>query len=282
MHVLVTGGSGFIGSHLIERLTELGHSVVVFDSRKPAHKDVAFVSGDIRDRDSVFRAISGVDVVFHLAAIADARSTNDDLLYETNFIGSKNVFEAASSVGAKVVFASTCAVYGNGDIPAREESPCKPASQYGKSKLRAEKIVPEGSFIARLFNVYGPNSRSVVTEFCKKAPEYEDVIVFGTGNRTRDYIYIDDVIDALILGVEHDGIYNVGTDKEHTAMNILDIIKNITGVQAHIKHTSDPPNDIIRSRADTTKLMGLGWKPRVELRDGIRRVLDSVGWKPVT
>jgi nucleoside-diphosphate-sugar epimerase len=289
MKILVTGGCGFIGTHLVNKLVELGHEVVVLDNLSAGKKEKlneksTLVQGDIRDADDVRRAMKDCSAVFHLAAFADARSASDDLVYATNFLGAKNVFEIARSKNAKIIFTSSAAVYGNTQVPNRESIDCNPVSQYGKSKLRAERYLmrefpQESYFIVRLFNVYGTAGNSAVNRFCKKITNYEDIVVYGNGLQTRDYVYITDVIDALVLGLTNSGWYNVGTGQDISTLSLIETIHNMTRCKPSIKFTAPNPGEIGRSRADITKIKGLGWSPKVGLQDGIQLVLDSIGFK---
>src|SRR3989338_4689420 len=150
MKILVTGGAGFIGRHLVKRLQEKGHTVTIYDNFSNSKKDglnTTVIEGDIRDAGDVQRAMKDTEVVFHLAAISNARDTDEDAMYNTNFMGSKNVFEAAKAAGAKVIFTSSAAVYGDNKL-AKETDECKPINQYGKSKLRAERINSSHSSIS--------------------------------------------------------------------------------------------------------------------------------------
>lgn len=278
MNVLVTGGAGFIGRHLVSKLLSQGHKVNIYDNFSSSEKfstDAKIIEGDIRDSGDVARAMKGVEAVFHLAAISDMRA-DEDLIYNTNFIGSKNVFEAAKEAGAKIVFTSSSAVYGETKL-AKETDECHPANQYGKSKLRAEKICPEG-FITRLFNVYGPNGRGVVNKFCKLIPKYEDVNVFGHGTQTRDFIYVDDVVAALVMGLNLQGVYNIGTGKETSLLELIDAIHAMTKSKPNIKFLPHVAGDVQRSKADISKIQQTEWFPKVELQDGIRKVLLAEGF----
>lgn len=289
MKILVTGGCGFIGTHLVNKLAETGHDVVVLDSlsagkRERINEKAALVQGDIRDADDVRKAMKDCSAVFHLAAIADLRNASEDLMYATNFLGAKNVFEVARAKNAKIIFTSSAAVYGNTPIPNKESAPCDPVSQYGKSKLRAEKYLmkefPAGSyFIARLFNVYGPHGASSVNKFCRKITNYEDVLVFGNGLQTRDYVYVTDVIDALLLGLTNSGVYNVGTGQDTSTISLIELIHNATRCKPNIKFTVPNPGEIARSKADTAKIQQLGWSPKIGMQGGVQLVLDSIGYK---
>lgn len=288
MKILVTGGFGFIGAKLVERLLSLNHEVVVLDHNLPAKKDrlntnVEAVEGDIRDADDIRKAMKECDAVFHLAAVADVRSS-DDVVYATNFLGAKNVFEVARAKNAKIIFTSSAAVYGNTQLPNRETADCSPISQYGKSKLRAERYLQrefsqDSYFIARLFNVYGTNGNSAINKFCRQITKYEDAIVYGNGLQTRDYIYIDDVIDALVLGLENSGLYNIGTGQDTSTLSLIEMIHQATRCKPGIKFTVPNAGEIARSRADITRISQFGWSPKISLQDGIQLVLDAIGFK---
>lgn len=281
MRILVTGGAGFIGSNLVNSLVE-NNEVVVLDnlsnSKNNVNKKAAFIKGDITDMDDVIKAVKGCDVVFHLAASIDVRNSDEKKDYEVNFLGSKNVFEAANDIKAKIIFTSSAAVYGNAHCPVTEETECNPISQYGRSKLRAEKLLKD-AFVLRLFNVYGYNSHGVIEKFCKSITNYETVIVNGRGNQTRDFVYVSDVVNALILGIENTGTYNIGTGKETSVLEIIDIIHKTTKCKPDVKFGMPIENEILRSYADNKKIKSLGWTPKVNLQEGIENVLELNGFK---
>lgn len=279
MKILVTGGAGFIGRHLVKKLQEKGHTVTIYDNFSNSKKEglsAKVIEGDIKDPADVQRAMKDIEVVFHLAAISNSRDKDEDAIYNTNFMGSKNVFEAAKAAGVKVIFTSSAAVYGDTKL-AKETDECKPINQYGKSKLRAERIVPEDAFTVRLFNVYGPDGSSVINKFCKVIPKYEDVMVNGHGTQTRDFIYIDDVVNALLMGLDMSGVYNIGTGKETSLLQLIDTIHEMTKSKPNVKFLP-ALNEIQRSRADINKISATEWYPKVELVDGIRNVLLSQGF----
>jgi len=289
MKILVTGGAGFIGSHLVNRLIEMGHDVVVLDNLSKSKKEnvnpkAAFVSGDVRDGFDVRKAMESCEFVFHLAAISDIGG-DEDLIYKTNFLGAKNVFDVAKAKSIKVVFASSAAVYGNIDVPHQENAECKPVSQYGKSKIRAEKYLRElrsNCTVLRLFNVYGPHGNSVINKFCRNILDFKDIVIYGSGMQTRDYIHVSDVIDAFIFTMDRNiDICNVGTGREASLTSVIDIIHNTTRHKPNIKFTLQRPNEIFRSKADISKIKAFGWEPKIQLEDGIRMLLESYGWTPI-
>lgn len=281
MKILVTGGSGFIGMHLVNRLLEDGHDVNILDTRPPQNKKAAYVNGDIRSEDDVRKAMTGCSTCFHLAAIAQARNEDKDLLYKINFLGSKNIFDAAKSKNCRIIFASSAAVYGNAPVPLKETAQCTPISYYGTTKLKAEQLLKgSDAFIARFFNVYGPgNMASAVNVFCRKMMNYEAIELIGSGRQTRDFIYVNDVVDAMILGMKKSGTYNVGTGKETSVLQLIETIERITRYKPNIKRMPPSSADPDRSVADITKISKPGWKPKVDLKQGIRLVLESMGEK---
>jgi UDP-glucose 4-epimerase len=286
MRILVTGGAGFIGTHLVNKLIEMKHDVVVLDNfsvgkRENVNGKATIIEGDIKDPFDVGKAMKDCSAVFHLAAISDVRNVDDDMVYKTNFLAAKHVFDAAAAKNIRVIFTSSAAVYGNGDVPNRESAVCKPLSQYGKSKLMAERyLVQKGEyFIVRLFNVYGPGGKSAINKFCKKITNYEDVTVFGNGMQTRDYVYITDVVDALTFGLENTGLYNVGTGRDIAVTSLIDMIHNMTRCKPNVKNGSIVPGEIGRSRADISAINAIGWQPQTQLEDGVKLILDSVGYQ---
>jgi nucleoside-diphosphate-sugar epimerase len=280
MKILVTGGTGFIGRHLVNKLLLLGHEVVVLadETKGNPPEGSEYIKGDIRDGYNVKKAFEGCECVFHLAAITDVRDSNDEAVYATNFLGSKNVFEVAKAKNAKIIFTSTAAVYGNGNIPNREMDECKPISQYGKSKLRAEwylQNLVQDSFIVRLFNVYGTGGHSFINVLAEKMPKYDDISIFGNGLQTRDYVHVDDVLDALLLGFNNSGLYNVGTGVECSTSRLVEVAQEITKYKPNLKFTPPKKNDIARNRADITKIKSIGWEPKMSLEEGIKSMFHE-------
>lgn len=281
MRVLVTGGSGFIGTHLVNRLVEQGHETVVLDAKPPQNRAARFVSGDIRSDEDVRIAVSGCKAVFHLAAIAQARNADEEAMYKVNYLGSKTVFDAAQKAGARIIFASSAAVYGNAPVPLKESQSVTPISYYGSTKLKAEQLLRgSDAFIARLFNVYGPlNETGVINVFCRKMMNYEEIPLIGTGRQTRDFVYVSDVVDAFLLGLEHNGTYNAATGKETSVLKIIETIERLTRYKPNIKRLPANPFDPDQSVADISKIGKLGWKPKTNLEQGIKLVLESMGEK---
>ena len=282
MKILITGGAGFIGSNLADRLISDGHDVVILDSMVSGKKEnvnpkAKLFTGDIRDYDDISSSMKGCQAVFHLAAMSDAREEGDQN-YNVNFLGAKNVFDIAKENNAKIIFTSSAAVYGDIHGACKETDKCEPLSEYGKNKLRAERAAGENAFIVRMFNVYGPRGNSVVNRFCERIPEYKEIHVFGNGLQTRDFVHVNDVADVLVMGLDKDGLYNVGTGVETSILNLIDMIFAMTRNKPNARHDQEH-KEIKRSKADITKLKAMGWEPKISLKDGVKSLLKQRGVK---
>ena len=305
--ILVTGGAGFIGSHLVDALASMSDTeIVVLDNlthgsveNVKQHLDAAgfeLVRGDVRDRDLVRRLIADVDYVFHLAALIEVQTSlkEPQLTDEINVQGTLNILEAARDADVKrIVYASSCAVYGEPKfLPVSEEHPTAPLSPYGASKLAAEAycIAYHHTYglktvALRYFNVYGPRQfrgpySGVITIFLERALQGKPLIIYGDGKQTRDFVYVKDVVDACILAASKQTAIghaiNVGTGKETSIIELADIIKRLTGASVPIKH--DPPlkGDIRKSVSDTRKAERLlGYKPEFTLAKGLK---ETYAW----
>jgi len=306
MKVLVTGGAGFIGSHLVDKLMLDGHEVVVLDDLSSGslkniehHLDepgFRFVKGDIRHARTVEKALEGVDAVIHEAAIASVPLSIKDpaLTDEVNIFGTLNLLEV--SLRAKVkrfVYASSCAVYGAAsELPISEDVPLKPLSPYASSKLAAEercKVFHENygleTIRLRYFNVYGPRQAAseyagVMLKFLERIRRDQPPVIFGDGEQTRDFVYIGDVVEATLLALDREGaageVFNIGTGEATTIKKLCEIFLKLTG-KTHLKpiYMDAKPGDIRHSQADITKAMKLlGYRPKVSLELGVRGFLN--------
>lgn len=289
MRYLVTGGAGFIGSHITELLLEEPDAeVVVMDNLTTGSRDnlfggCTFVHGDICDRSALREAMAGVDVVFHNAAFVSIRGSfsrlRDDLL--TNCLGALTVFEEAARVGVrKVVFASSMAVYGEAPlVSVTEDSPTIPISPYGLSKLRGEMylrmLAGECGFehvILRYFNTYGTRQTpsdyvGVMTTFIRRALMGEPIVVYGDGKQSRDFVHVRDVARANILaaGPGVTGTFNVGSGTTLSINELADVILDI--IPGKKVYEPEPPGEIACIRADITRAREvLGYEPEGDLR----------------
>ncbi len=289
--MLVTGGSGFIGRHVVQKLLEAGYNVLVYDLKKPSIQ-IPFIKGDVRDLSSVKDAMRGSQLVVHLAAMVSAVEAmeNPSKALETNVIGTFNVVEAARRYGVnKIVYAGSVAVYGEPMyLPIDENHPTIPKNVYGASKLSGESLLAgyHGNYglsyvSLRFFNVYGPYMKpgpyaGVIYKFLERIKERKPLIVEGDGRQTRDFVYVEDVAEAVVKALESEesGVFNVGTGKETSIMELADLLFEITGMNTGIDFSSPRPGDIRRSRASIEKIGKLGWKPEIDLREGLKRTVD--------
>ncbi len=306
MNILVTGGCGFIGSHLVRRLVQEDYNVVVVDNLSKGKletindlvesKKVRFIKGDITLPKVAKQATNGIDVVFHLAALIEAKESVEDPItyYFTNVLGTVSMLQASINNGVKrFLFTSSAAVYGNSkSLPIREDSPTKPINPYGESKLLAEGYVNTfskesnlGTTILRIFNVYGSKQHSaysgVINNFIKRLSEGHSPIIYGDGEQTRDFVHIDDVVDALLLTLRRQNsreeTFNIASGQATSINTLAQIMIKLAGngvTNAVYEHTTD--GDIMHSCADICKAKRiLGYEPAVALLDGLKSMLES-------
>jgi nucleoside-diphosphate-sugar epimerase len=306
MKVLVTGGAGFIGSHVVDKLMVEGHDVVVLDNlssgstrnieRHTNESRFRFVEGDIRQALTVERAIEGVDAVVHEAAIVSVPLSieNPGLTNEVNVRGTLNLLEASARAGVKrFVYVSSCAVYGDAaKMPINEETPARPLSPYASSKLAAEGHCTDffenhglGTVRLRYFNVYGPRQApseyaGVMVKFLERIRGDQPPVIFGDGEQTRDFVYVGDVAEATLLAIKRDGaeghVFNVGTGEVVTINRLCDVFLELAGKE-HLKptHMSARPGEIRHSQADITRATKvLGYRPKVSLKIGVKEFID--------
>jgi UDP-glucose 4-epimerase len=313
---LVTGGAGFIGSHLVDALVARGDRVLALDDLSTGRKEniasavqngAELVVGDVTDGGSIERLVGDLApvTVYHLAAQVDVRRAVRDPTFDAavNVIGTVAMLEAVRQTGgARFVFASTGgAIYGEGDgreLPLSEEADCLPDSPYGQSKLAAEGYVHHYRRVhgipavsLRLGNVYGPRQdpfgeAGVVAIFCGRIADGEPPIVFGDGKQTRDYVYVGDVVQAMLAaesqlakdGTGVEGPYNIGTGRETTVLELVDRIGRIAdGAPAVPVMAPAREGEIARISLDSGRAASeLSWEPRMDMGDGLERVLAAV------
>lgn len=302
LRVLVTGGVGFIGSHVVEELVRGGYEVVVLDNLSNSDlrniegflDEVVFFKGDVRDSDVVSKAVEGVDAVVHLAALIDAvESFDKPLLYhEVNVYGTHVLLKKCVDLGvSRFIYASTTAVYGEPvNVPTPEDEFLKPINPYGLTKALSEKLVKYYSrayglktTIFRLFNVYGPKQwrsryAGVITKFIERVSKGEPPIIFGDGEQVRDFIYVEDVAKVFIKSLEEgvDGLYNLGTGRGVKIKDLAELVIKAFGLK-ELKpiHAPPRPGDIIRSVADITKLKEVFNVKLTDLEEGIRKTIED-------
>ncbi len=300
MKVMVTGGAGFIGSHLVDRLIQDGHEAVVVDNlstgkRKHVNRAARFYKLDVQSPrlERVFRK-ERPSVLMHLAAQMDIRRSVEDPIFDaqSNILGTINVLEQAVRHGSrKVVFASSGgAIYGEQEVfPAPESHPTRPLSPYGISKLAGEFYLAyyqQHSGIQyvslRYSNVYGPRQdphgeAGVVAIFTQKMLSGEQPIVNGTGRQTRDFVFVEDVVDAhlAVMGKDVQGCYNVGVGEETSINELFGMLADLTKSGSKQVHGPAKKGEQARSVVDSTKLrQELGWEPRTPLSEGLSRTVE--------
>jgi len=283
LRVLVTGGAGFIGSHLVDQLVDAGHDVIVLDnfstgrrsnlSHSLQHPNIQLVKADIRKIPRSFvKRLKRVDRVCHLAAVTSVQQSIKDPVTttEVNVVGTLNVLEAAKALKAeRVVFASSAAVYGTPRaFPISEAASISPISPYGVSKAASELYL--GSFEAnhgieavslRYFNVYGPRQTpsqyaGVISKFARRALQQKPLEIYGNGSHTRDFIFVSDVVDATVAALEknlRDRVFNIASGTETTILELAKTIQRNAGSRSELKFCPPQTGDIARSVADTTK-----------------------------
>ena len=297
MRAVVTGGAGFIGSHVVEALLERGDEVHVVDNlatgrRENVAEEATLHELDIREPlDSLFGELPP-EIVVHLAAQADVGTSVERpvLDAQVNVLGTLNVLEAARPYSAQVVFSSTGgAIYGECERPAREDDPRRPLSPYGTAKLAAEEYLATWNRLhgtthvtLRFANVYGPRQLpklegGVVAIFTDRLRAGDRATIFGDGEQTRDYVFVGDVVEAVLAAIGRDGgPYNVGTGEETSVLELFDACRRIAGVDAEAEHEPARTGDVRRSVLDVSLAeRELGWSPRTTLEDGLRETWRS-------
>jgi UDP-glucose 4-epimerase len=316
-NILITGGCGFIGTSLISALLKNQPNLNVrvldnFSTGKPeelgevtdyllslpasciSSEGVLLVQGDIRDKKTVQSCAQGVDCIIHLAANTGVGPSveNPRLDMECNVIGTFNMLEAARTNGVKCfIFASSGAPVGEVEPPIHEELPPHPVSPYGASKLAGEgycsayyRTFGVGTVCLRFGNVYGPRSKyksSVVAKFIRQALNCEPCVIYGDGRQTRDFLYIDDLVQAVILSMEKPvggETFQIATGKEHTVSEVAQIISTVLagkGKNLHITYDSPRLGDVKRNFSDTRKAKKmLGWSAKTALAEGIEKTVE--------
>lgn len=288
---LVTGGAGFIGSHLAERLLVDGWSVRVLDdlstgSAEQVPAGAELEVGSITDLEIVHRMAKGADVIFHLAAIASVQRSMDDPQGTAlvNLEGTRNVVVASMKVGARVIYSSSSAVYGDaGANSVDEESPTAPISPYGFQKLESERLVVEAGGVAlRYFNVFGPRQSpssdysGVVSIFGKRAWKGEELVIFGDGSATRDFVPVRDVIDANVLAIGKTGVFCIGSGRSRTVLELATTIQELTGAGSTIRFAPARTGDILHSSCSISRAeRELGFAPQGAFT---RDLADTLAW----
>jgi len=303
MRVLISGGAGFIGSHVVDALLARGDEVAVLDdlssgslgnlkgcAGNPAFR---FIRGDIRDEEVVGLALEGVEAVVHEAALVSVPLSIEkpELVHSVNVGGTTTLLGASFASGVRrFIYACSCAIYGEqGKLPISEDAPPKPLSPYAESKLEAEQrclafYEREGleTVSLRYFNVYGPRQTSgeyagVMVRFRERLLSDQPPVIYGDGEQTRDFIHVGDVVDATLLALERGvagEVINIGTGKATSINELCRLFLRVSGKNLKLIHEAPRAGDIRHSQADTSKAKELlGFESKIPLEIGIRDLL---------
>ena len=297
MRVLITGGAGFIGSHIAEYFNGKAEIRVLDNLRSGYRKnltgiDAEFIEGDIRDRKTVAEALRGVDYVFHLAAMVSVPESMFKIqeCVDINVNGLLVVLEEAEKAGVKkLCFSTSAAIYGdNPVVPKIETMIPEPKSPYAITKLDGEyycgMFTREGRLqtaCLRYFNVFGPRQdpksayAAAIPIFTAKAVANEDITIFGDGEQTRDFIYVKDIVSANVFMAMHDftGVYNIAYGKRITINDLVKQIVNVTGSKSRVLHLAERPGDVKHSMAGVDKLKSTGFKPEYTFEIGMEKTI---------
>ncbi|MBI3570883.1 MAG: SDR family oxidoreductase [Gammaproteobacteria bacterium] len=305
MKLLVTGGAGFIGSHLVEKLLVAGDRIRVVDDLSTGkrenlveHEALEFIEGDIRDAGLIDQCVRGVDAVVHLAAVASVQASMDDPVrtHQVNFDGTLNLLEASRRHGVKrFIYACSAAVYGDADnIPVSEETAPKPLSPYAVDKLSGEHYLLHyyrayglAATSFRFFNIYGPRQdpsspySGVISIFVERLMRNQPVTIYGDGMQTRDFFYVADLADLLARAAHgregNGGVFNVGTGKRHSLLQLLTCLEKLSGKRIERLHQPARPGDIQHSCADVSRLTNtFGGAPATSFAQGLKKLLESL------
>lgn len=297
--ILVTGGGGFIGSHLADKLVE-EYEVTVYDnfsSGKPDHvpNDASVIRADVRNADRLTQAIDETDIVFHEAAQVSVKQSVSDpeTSHKVNIDPILTILEAAKDTDTRVVFASSAAIYGHpAYLPIDEEHPKEPISPYGLEKLTADhycqlyhELYDVETVALRYFNVYGPRQQGgdysgVIRTFHDQALRDNDITVHGDGQQTRDFVHVDDIVQANLLAATADNAvgetFNIGTGDSITIRELAETIRNVTNSDSDIVHVDPREGDIDRSEAAINKAQDvLGFQPEFTTTQGLNNLLTK-------
>ncbi|MBK1856047.1 NAD-dependent epimerase/dehydratase family protein [Verrucomicrobiaceae bacterium 5K15] len=300
MKILVTGGAGFIGSHIVEHFQGKAEEIRVLDNLRTGYRenlhglDHTFIEGSITDRALVKQAVEGVDYIFHMAAMVSVPESMAKIseCVEINVNGLLNVLEEASAAKVKkLVFASSAANYGdNPTVPKVETMYPEPKSPYAITKLDGEYYLEmfrtEGlleTTSVRFFNVFGPRQdpkgayAAAVPIFIEKAVKGENITVFGDGEQTRDFIYVKDIVGALVFAATTEGVhgtYNAGYGGQITINDLANNILASAGTDSKLVHGPERAGDVKHSRASSEKLRAAGWQPQHTLEEGLAATFE--------
>lgn len=297
-NILVTGGAGFIGSHITNLLIKGGHAVTILDNLSGGHKaqihpKANLIIGDISDSQKTKAALEGVDSVIHAAGlIVVPESVKDPIKYcENNVLGAVNLFQCMKDSGCKkIIFSSSACVYGTPDsLPIKEDAPLRPDNPYGATKASVETFLQAFNAthkfdvtILRYFNPYGPGEMHepethAIPNFIKAALARKPIPLYWKGEQVRDFIYIEDLAQAHadVLNLTGFNIFNLGTESGVKVKDVLNTIFEIVGYEVPIDDLGKRPGDVHANYAWSEKLKkAVGWRAKVSLKEGLKRTIN--------
>ncbi len=292
--IVVTGGAGFIGSHLVDFLLSKGYDVAVvdnFSSGNYVNKDAVYIKKDIRDS-ALVNELRDVEAIFHFAALPSVKESAEkiDEVFDVNVRGTLNMLKIAKAFNSHFIFASSSAVYGNAEIPTKEVYPCFPVSNYGASKLSAESFVSSFSktygikaTILRFANIYGERSRRGVMHdfFIKLKRNPDELLILGNGEQRKSYLHVGDAVKATFIAFEKQqslfDVFNVGSEEQHSVNEIAELISRGMGLKPVFKYTGGEQGwrgDIPNMLLDIGKIKSLGWRQEIEFEEGVKRYVE--------
>jgi nucleoside-diphosphate-sugar epimerase len=306
LKVLVTGGAGFIGSHLAEALCRRGGNVVVLDNLSTGNPQnlssikghFEFVEGDISDSTLIDKILPDCEWVFHQAALPSVPYSVEQpqLTHEQNLTATLNLLATSRRHEVRrLILASSCSVYGDVQSAATEDTPIHPLSPYALQKYASERYAQMFSWFKgletvslRYFNVFGPRQSSdspysgVIAKFCTQALAGTTPTILGDGKQSRDFVYVENIVEANLLAAESINapgkVYNIGTGKNVDLIELIEELNQITGQKLRPKFAEPRSGDVRFSQGDITAARhDLGYEPKVSLREGLKRTLDSFG-----
>jgi len=306
MKILVTGGAGFIGSHIVEYLVQRGDDVTILDNLNTGkienlskvNNDINFVNGDIREYKLLEKLVSDSDGVFHEAALASVQQSlkMQDEYFDVNVSGTENILKLAKEYGFKVVYASSSSVYGNPkQIPIKESDDRSTVNPYAQTKLEAELLAEKYSEMGvkviglRYFNVFGKRQSKeyagVIKLFLDRIQQSKPPKINGDGLQTRDFVYIDDVVKANILAMDSDINYkflNVGSGLPISILDLANLVIDASGLSLKPIYCPALSGDVKTGQADLTLIKKLlGWQPKTKLEDWLIEVISSKNFESI-
>ena len=300
MHFVVTGGAGFVGSHLVKLLLEEGHKITVIDNLHTGKKEnlsevidkIQFLNLDIRDYDSMEKNMRNVDGVFHQAALTVVQDSleNPKEYHDVNVIGTENIFRIAAKNKFKVVFASSSSVYGNKQqTPISENAERIPINPYGKTKLEDEYLMEKYSKLGveiiglRYFNIFGKGQTmeyaGVITKFLDRINEGKPPIIFGSGSQIRDFVYVGDVVKANLMAMTSNTsnlLVNISTGDSISILELAKMMIKISELNLEPIIAEPLEGDVEKSHADISLAKrSLDWESKVKLEDWLKETIDK-------